>query len=66
MNSPFLFVRRLVRLLLALLWGPGVLLAGTHDYLNKPEGWFATDEAKTVAAFSPGNPITAAGRRTSI
>lgn len=50
MNFPFLYARRFLRLLLALLFGPGFLAAGTHDYLKKPPDWFATDEAKTVAA----------------
>src|SRR4051794_34832015 len=49
MGCPSL-ARRLIRLLCALLFAPAILAAGTHDYLRKPDAWFATDEAKTVAA----------------
>src|SRR4051794_38153775 len=44
-----LFVRYriwMVQLLLA----PCVMAAGTRDFVGKPDTWFATDEAKTVAA----------------
>jgi pectate lyase len=40
----------LLRRVIPLLFVPLLLSAGTHDLLKKPDAWFATDEAKTVAA----------------
>src|SRR5437868_6328618 len=29
---------------------PASIAAGTHDFLKKPDPWFATDEARAIAA----------------
>src|SRR2546422_7015617 len=57
---PFLYfqimtpLRRLPRRfhlqLLQIAFAPAVIAAGTQDFLKKPDPWFATVEAKTIAA----------------
>jgi len=49
MNTPHLLPRRFVLSLLSCVLAPVVMAAGTSDFLKKPEQWFATDEAKTIA-----------------
>lgn len=38
------------RFLLPLAFAPAVIAAGTHDFLQKPDPWFGSAEAKTIAA----------------
>eukprot|EP01031_Cornospumella_fuschlensis_P014705 gene14705-17969_t len=37
-------------LLLLFAFAPALRAASTHDFLDKPDSWFATDEAKAIAA----------------
>src|SRR3954452_8565842 len=46
---PVLFVRSRIWIVQFLV-APCVMAAGTHDFIGKPDAWFATDEAKAVAA----------------
>ena len=41
---------RWLRIFIPALLAIGSLEAGTRDFLKKPDTWFASDEAKTVAA----------------
>ncbi len=50
MITRHLLPRRFLLQLLPLALAPAVMAAGTHDLLKKPDPWFATDEAKTIAA----------------
>jgi PelA/Pel-15E family pectate lyase len=44
------FVHRFLLQLLPLILAPLLMAVGTEDFLKKPDAWFASDEAKTIAA----------------
>src|SRR5882757_8589347 len=50
MNSLHFLARRFFLQLLPLVLAPAVMAEGTHDFLKKPDLWYGTPEAKTIAA----------------